>query len=125
MSVGPSTTHANAILNVLRNTAYTGITPYLKVHTGDPGAAGTTNASANTTRQALTFAAPSAGSTTASQVSWSAWAAGSETITHWSIWDASTAGTFIQSGALSTSKAMTNGDTLQLTVTLTAGTVAA
>ncbi len=125
MTVGISTTRANGILNVYRNTADTGQTPYLKLHTGDPGSAGTANASANNARQALTFAAPSAGSTTAGQVSWSAWASGNETITHWSIWDASTAGNFQQSGALSTSKAITNGDTLQLTVTVGVGPLAA
>ena len=125
MTVGQSTTHAHAILNVLRNTAYSGVTPYLQVHTADPGAAGTTGVSAVGTRQALTFGAPSAGATVAGAVSWTAWAAGSETITHFSIWTASSAGTFLQSGSFSVSKNVTNGDTLNATITVTQGPLAA
>lgn len=125
MTVGQSTTHAHAILNVLRGTAYTGVTPFLKAHTGDPGVAGTSNASAETTRKALTFAAPSAGSSAASAVSWATWSAGSETISHVSMWDASTAGNFLHSAALAVSKAVTNGDTLNVTVTATQGPLAA
>jgi hypothetical protein len=43
-----------------------------------------------------------------------------ETITHISLWDASSAGNFLDSVALSASKPVTNGDTLTLT-TLTLG----
>jgi hypothetical protein len=125
MTVGQSTTHAHAILNVLRNTAYSGITPFVKLHTGDPGSAGTSNASAETDRQAVTFGAPSAGSMTASAVQWTAWDAGSETISHASLWTASSGGTFLQSCALSASKSIANGDTLSLTLTATQGPLAA
>lgn len=97
----------------------------MKVHTGDPGSAGTSNASAETTRKALTFAAPSAGSSAAAAVSWTSWAAGSETLTHFSIWDASSAGNFKMSGTFTASKAIANGDTLNLTVTATQGPIAA
>lgn len=126
MTVGQSTAWAHPILNLLRATNITapaGV--YLKVHTGDPGSAGTSNASAETTRKAVTFGAPSAGSSAASAVSWATWSAGSETISHVSLWDASTNGTFIQSGALAASKAVTNGDTLNVTVTATQGPIAA
>jgi hypothetical protein len=125
MTVGLSTAHASAILNVFRGTTYTGVTPYLKVHTGDPGAAGTANASAETTRKAVTFAAPSAGSSVATAVTWTPWVAGSETISHVSLWDAATAGNFLASGVLAASKPVTNGDTLNVTVTATQGTLAA
>ncbi len=126
MTTGLSTTHAHAILNLYRGTTYTApANVYVKLHTGDPGSAGTSNASAETTRKQLTFAAPSAGSSAASAVSWTTWAAGSETITHFSIWDASTAGTFLQSGSLSASKSITNGDTLNLTVTASYTPIAA
>jgi hypothetical protein len=117
VTVGLSTTHAHAVLNTWRGTTYTAVTPYIKLHTADPGAAGTTAASAETTRKALSFAAPSAGSSAATQVTWTAWAAGTETISHFSIWDASTAGNLLATGALASSKAMTNGDTLGVTVT--------
>lgn len=125
MTVGLSTTHAHAYLNVLRGTTYTAVTPYMKLHTGDPGAAGTSNASAETTRKSVTFGAPSAGSSVASAVSWASWSAGSETISHYSLWDASTAGNFLGSAALSASKAVTNGDTLNVTATATMGPLAA
>ncbi len=125
MTVGQSTTHAHAILNVLRNTAYSGINPFVALHTGDPGAAGTANASAETTRKALTFGAPSAGSMVASAVSWTSWVPASEVLTHFSLWTASTSGTFLQSGALAASKAPTPGDTVNLTVTATQGPLAA
>ncbi len=125
MTVGQSTTHAHAILNVLRNTAYSGIAPFVKLHTGDPGAAGTANASAETDRQSVSFGSPSSGSMTATAVQWTAWDAGSETISHVSLWTASTAGTFLQSAALSASKAVGNGDTLSVTLTATQGPLAA
>ncbi len=124
MAVGQSSTHAHAILNVLRNTAYSGINPHVKLHTGDPGSAGTSNASATTTRMAMTLGAPSAGSAVSSQMSWTSWVPSGETISHFSIWDNSTAGNFLQSGTLSASKAPTPGDTLNLVVTVTQGPIA-
>lgn len=126
MTVGQSTTHAHAIINVLRGTTYTApASVWLKAHTGDPGSAGTANASAEVTRKQVTFASPSAGSSAASAVSWTAWSAGNETISHVSLWDASTAGTFLMSGSLSASKSVTNGDTLNVTPTVTQGPIAA
>lgn len=41
---------------------------YVKLHIGDPGEDGTTNAAANTTRQAGTFSAASGGATSNSQI---------------------------------------------------------
>lgn len=125
MSVGQSTVLAHAILNILRNTSATGFTPWVKLHTGDPGAAGTANASANTTRMSPTFGAPAAGSMTAPAITWAAWAAGTETITHISVWDANVAGAFQQSGALAAPKTVENADTLNITITATQGPVAA
>jgi hypothetical protein len=109
---------ANKWLNMLGGTAFTAPTnTYVKLHTADPGSAGTTAASANTTRVILAWSAASAGSKaiTATLPSWATWAAGSETITHISIWDDLTAGNFLDSIALSVSKAVANGDTLNLT----------
>lgn len=126
MTTGLATAHAHGILNLYRGTTYTAPTNvFVKVHTGDPGSAGTSNASAETTRKTLTFAAPSAGSSAATAVTWTAWAAGSETISYFSLWDASTAGNFLQSGALTVSKSITNGDTLSLTVTASYTPIAA
>lgn len=126
MTVGLSSTQATAILNIYRATNITApANVFLKLHTGDPGSAGTSNASAETTRKQMTFAAPSAGSSAASAVSWTSWSAGSETISHVSIWDASTSGNFLQSGALSASKSVTNGDTINVTVTASLTPIAA
>lgn len=124
MTVGNSSTRASAILNVYRATAYSAITPWVKLHTGDPGSAGTANASAETTRKQLSFAAPSSNAIVATEVEWTTWAAGSETITHFSIWDASTSGNFQQSGTC-TSTAVANGNDFGLTVTVTATPIAA
>jgi hypothetical protein len=44
---------------------------------------------------------------------WASWAGtNGEVVTHFSVWDASTAGTFLYSLALTTSKTVNTGDTL-------------
>jgi len=116
MTVGLSAANlANKWLDVLGATTFTGITTvYVKLHTADPGT-GSTAASAETTRKALSWSAASAGSKSISaSVSWASWSAGSETISHISLWDASTAGNFLGSAALTASKAVANSDTLTL-----------
>jgi hypothetical protein len=125
MSVGQSSGHINSILNVMRGTNYTAFTPYLQLHTGDPGANGTANVSAETDRQSPTFAAPSGGAITAPAVSWTAWDAGTEVITHVSLWDAAAAGNFKMSAALDDPKTVENADTLNITPTVTQGPAAA
>ncbi len=119
MTVGLKDTNlANKWLDMLAGTAFTAPTnTFVKLHTGDPGAAGTTNASANTTRPQFTWSAASAGSKsiTSTLPSWAAWASGTETISHISVWDASSAGNFLYSVALTVSKTVSNGDTLNLT----------
>lgn len=117
MAVGLSTANlAHAWLNTLKNTSAAFATTAVKLHTGDPGASGTTAASATTTRMAITWGTASGGSLSMSgTLSWTSWAGGSETISHISIWDSTTAGNFLASAALTASKAVTNGDTLNLT----------
>ena len=108
---------ANKFLDLLRGTAFTAPSGlYVKLHTGDPGASASANASANTTRVAITFAAASAGSMAMNGTapSWASWASGSETISHLSFWDASTSGNCLATAALTVSKAVTNGDTLNM-----------
>lgn len=107
MTAGASATTANARLNVYRSTSNTGIAVFLKLHTGDPGAAGTTNPSAVTTRNAVTFSAASAGSMALSSISTYSMTS-SETITHGSLWDASSAGNFQESFAFTASVAVVN-----------------
>jgi hypothetical protein len=119
MAVGLSTVnYADKVLNHMhRAVASTApVANYVKLHTADPGASAANAASANATRVAVTFGASASGVVTSSNTpSWATWAAGNETITHISVWDASTAGTFLYSVALTVSKAVTNGDTLNLT----------
>lgn len=112
MTAGLSTTLANSALSTVIGSA-----AFVKLHTGDPGSAGTSNASAETTRKAVTWASPSAASVSATSTlpSWATWSAGSETITHVSYWSLASGGTFQGSVALSVSKSVTNGDTLNLT----------
>lgn len=116
MTVGlAATTLANNWLNMLRGTAFTApAATYIKLHTADPGAAGATAASAVTTRQAATFSAASAGAIALSN-SPSFTMTGTETISHISVWDASSAGNFLWSAALTTSKSVVNTDTLTFT----------
>lgn len=119
MTVGMSTANlANKWLDMLAGTAFTAPTnTYVKLHTGDPGASAASNASANTTRVILAWSAASSGSKaiTSTLPSWASWASGTETISHISVWDNLTAGNFLFSAALTTSKTVTNGDTLNLT----------
>ena len=95
---------------------------YVKLHLGDGGEDGTSNAAANTLRKVLTWATASSGSiaTTGSpSAEWTSIAT-AETYSHWSLWDALTAGNCIWTGALSSSAAVTVGDTFQITtLTLT------
>lgn len=111
MAVGLASATANSLLNALRGTAYSVTAVYVKLHVGDPGAAGTANPSAVTTRNQLTWSAASGGALALSSLAAYSMTA-TETITHISIWDASSAGNFICSGALTASKAVASGDTL-------------
>jgi type IV secretory pathway TrbL component len=110
---------ANKVLNhMLRAVASTAPAGnFVKLHTGDPGAAATANASSVTTRPSVTFSAASAGSCASSNTpSWATWAGtNGEVVTDISVWDASTAGTFLYSAQLTASKTVNTGDTLNLT----------
>jgi hypothetical protein len=109
---------ANKWLDMLGATAFTAPpSANVKLHTGDPGAAGTSAASVEDERKPLTWAAAGAGAKaiTTTLPSWTTWDVGPETISHISVWDDITAGNFLYSFALTTAKAVTNGDTLNLT----------
>ena len=118
MATGLSSTVANAILDAYcRSVAWTEPAEFwVKLHLGDPGSAGTTSPATETTRKQITFSAASGGAiTNSAQVQWLSYPA-AETITHISIWDASAAGTFIGSDALTTSRTPAIGDTVTLAV---------
>jgi len=109
---------ANKWLDMLAATAFTApAQTWVQLHTGDPGAAGTTAASAEIARKQFTWSAASGGSKSiaATLPSWPSWAQSTETISHMSVWSASSAGTFYYSFALTASKTVNPGDTLNLT----------
>lgn len=90
---------------------------YVKLHLGDPGAAGTNNAAANTTRQAVTFGSAAATGTISNTaaVEWTS-VPNTETYSHVSFWTASSGGTFLGSDDLSSTAAVTAGDTFRIPV---------
>lgn len=91
---------------------------YVKLHIGDPGEAGTANAAGNTTRTVITFSASSGGSMASDvDVAWTN-VSTTETYSYISLWDASTAGNCLWTGALTASKAVTAGDNFTLPSTL-------
>lgn len=107
---------ANKWLDMLAATAFTAPAAFwVKLHIGDPGSAGASNASAVVTRQSVSWSAASAGSKSESAAP-TAWAmTATETISFVSFWDASTAGNFLGSAALTVSRSVINGDTVTLT----------
>lgn len=125
MATGFAAGTCTAILDAIGNaTAYSVATPYIQLHTGDPGSAGTANVATETTRKSISFGAASGASiATDADITWTD-VAGTEDFTHFTLWTASTAGTFIASGTI-TANAVTAGDTFtipsgDLTLSLTA-----
>jgi hypothetical protein len=121
MTAGLAPSLVSGWLNTLRTAgaAYGPVAgTFAQLHTGDPGAAGTANISVgSTTRNTFTFAASASGSALALSGSPAAWTNGgtSETLTHLSVWTASTAGTLLFSVALTASKAWASADSFTLT----------
>lgn len=122
MSTGWSVAAANAALDALV-TAY----PWTKMHVGDPGAAGTSNAAGNTTRVQLTWGAASAGAKANSVAGGYTNVGTAEDYTHFSQWSASSGGSFGGSGTI-TANPVAVGDNAEFAIgalVLTAGNVAA
>ena len=114
MTVGLHTVNiANKNLDWLR-----GVSPgtiaglHIKLHVGDPGAAGTANPSATTTRRQATMNAAASGQITLSAMSGNYAMTASETISHFSVWDDATAGNFLFSGTWTVARVVVNGDTI-------------
>jgi hypothetical protein len=90
-------------------------TVYVKLHTADAGEVGTGAPATNATRTAVSWNAASSGSIASSAaVTWTN-VSTTETYTHWSLWDSSTAGNCLWTGALSSSASVVAGDTFQIT----------
>lgn len=116
MTTGLAVGVANALLDALGNaTNYTAPTEFwVKLHTGDPGSAGTANAAANTTRQQASFSAASGGAmTTNAALEWLT-VSDTETYSHASFWSASTGGTFLGSDNLASPRPMTAGNDFRI-----------
>lgn len=114
MTVGLSTTTiANPNLDWLRGVAPATIAGlYIKLHTGDPGAAGTANASAVTTRRQATMNAASGGQITLNAMSGNYAMTATESIGYFSVWNDPTAGSFLFSGQWTVARSVVNGDTI-------------
>jgi hypothetical protein len=109
---------ANSWLDaVCRATAYSEAAVWVQLHLGDPGAAGTANPAANTTRQQATFGTNATGRAISNTavVEWTS-VPNTETYTWISLWDASTSGNFLGRDDLSSSAAVTAGDTFRIPI---------
>ncbi len=100
----------NAWLNTLRGTSFSVANTYVKLHIGDPGEDCTGNPAGETTREEVTFAAASGGSMSSNNVVTWTNVSTTETYSHFSVWDASTAGNPLGYAALTASKSITAGD---------------
>lgn len=131
MTLGISATHANAVINILRNVTYTGLAGlFVKLHTsaGDPGPAGTSNASALATRSALVLNAPSPDGFSSMASLGSFTMTASETIRYVSLWDTAgpAGGLFVGSGQLSADKIVVASDVITFdTFVVSQGPIAA
>lgn len=85
---------------------------WVQLHTGDPGASGTANVATETTREQATWTTGAAAASNNGALSWTS-VAGTEDFTHFSLWTASTAGTFGGSGTV-TANSVTAGDTFTI-----------
>lgn len=111
MATGLAAAVANGFLDAIGNAAnYTAPTAnWVKLHVGDPGAAGATNPATETTRKQASFAAAASGAiTTDAALTWTN-VAGTEDYTFFSMHDAAAAGAFIGSGSV-TANAVVAGD---------------
>jgi hypothetical protein len=118
MAVGFAPAQAAGVLNALGNaTNYTAPAQFwIKLHVGDPGAAGTANPAANTTRHQVSFSAAVDGRVSNDvAIVWSAGETATETLTHWSAWTLAAGGTFLYSGTMPAT-AVTVGGTFTVPV---------
>jgi len=91
---------------------------YASLHTASPGTTGTNEVSGGTpayARKALSFGSASAGTATATEVTFDVPAG---TYTHFGVWDAATSGTFRGGNPLSASQVVSSQGQIKLTVSL-------
>jgi len=111
-----TTHHRDAVLNVMRSTTLTAFTPYVSLHTADPGLTGANEVTGDAyVRIAGTFGAPTDGSTGRKIANSAAVtfpeidSTGNRTVSHFCIWDAETGGNPRYNGALATTRVVNAG----------------
>lgn len=122
MTLGMSSFTADGFLNALGNaTAFSVAQVYMKLHLGDPGAAGATTPATETIRKAVSFGVAGA-NTGVRQIANDAeivWTniAGSEDCSHFSLWDTvgPAGGNYLGSGTI-TANGFTAGDSYRMAV---------
>jgi hypothetical protein len=118
MADGAAVGIVNAWLaSVLNGTAPTTFSaPYVQLHVGLPGAAGTANIAGESTRQQATgtFVISGGSTTNPTAINWTS-VTTAETYTNITLWSAATGGTFIASGTI-TANAVSVGDNFSIPV---------
>ena len=118
MAVGAATGVVNAFLaSLLNGTAPTTYSaPYVQLHVGNPGAAGTSNVAGESVRQQATgtFTISGGSTTNPTAVNWTS-VTTAETYTYVSLWSAASSGTFIASGTI-TANAVNIGDNFSIPI---------
>ena len=114
MPTGPSAYLLDKWLAAMgNNTSFAVAQVWVKLHVGDPGASGTANAATETTRKSVSFGAASGGAiSNDAAITWTD-IAGSGDATHFSLWDAASAGNYLGSGTI-TANAYSAGDTVTI-----------
>ncbi len=110
-------TRNSMLTAIVGGTAYSNPAVWGQLHLGAPGAAGTANPAALTTRAQIVCATPAASRSIAntSLASWPA-ASTAETYSHWSFWTANAAGSFIGDDDMSSAAPVAVGENLQIAV---------
>jgi len=115
MSTGLSTAFAALILGALETGTASLASKWIQLHTGDPGASGTTFVSDEDTRKEIEWGTPADGAVAVTNSpEWTGWSAGAEVLNYLSVWSTITAGLFRFSAALSTPRSVNDGDTVRL-----------
>jgi acyl-coenzyme A thioesterase PaaI-like protein len=116
VAIGIKDTEANSMLTAYaKGTSYSGNAAFwVKLHTADPGSAGTTAPAGNTTRQQATFGTASGGAiSTSADLVWTN-VSTAETYTHVSFWTLTSGGSFLGSDDLAAPKTVAVGDTFTI-----------
>lgn len=108
-----------ARLNAAVDAALTGAT-HIQAHTGAPGGSGTSNVATNVTRAALTGVGSASGGIDSITATFTFTGASGGAVTNFSLWTASSAGTFMGDGTLTPNETFAGAGTLAVTIPVTA-----